>query len=312
MAVSNESLVITNAAGMVKTREQAQALLGSAVTRITIGSITKEPRAGNIGTRYYYDPVRKTAWNSVGLDNPGADSTALWLPQFRQECEDAGKVLCVSVAGFSPTEYADLAERFLPLADVVELNAGCGNVWKANEQKPIPSYHPTLLEEVLHVVGDRFTIPPLVTLKFSPVPDVDTIHAAAKVIENSGIVSEVIVSNTLPNQVGEHENGKPVLAWRESEDALVKHVGGMSGAELLPLSEETGMTLYSMLPRSIRLTGCGGIFTGEDVASSATSSPGSKRSLSSLPILTRRKRAVQKDRPLFFYIDTARGTVRPN
>ncbi len=264
MAADKNELVITNAAGMVKTREQAQALLGSAVTRITVGSITLAPRAGNIGTRYYYDPVRKTAWNSVGLDNPGAEATMSWLPWFRRQCNDAGKRLCVSIAGFSPSEYADLAERFMPLVDDVELNAGCGNVWKDNEQKPIPSYHPALLEEVLHVVSERFTIPPEVILKFSPVPDVNTLHAASRVIEDSGIVGEVIVSNTLPNQVGEHENGKPVLAWRESEDALVKHMGGMSGAELLPLSEETGTALYSMLPRSIRFTGCGGIFTGED------------------------------------------------
>src|SRR4051812_14987200 len=109
-----DSLLVTNAAGMVKTLDEARALLTSAVTRITVGSITLEPRLGNIGETYYYSPSRRTAWNSRGLPNPGVEATLAWLKDFRQECNDADKELAVSIAGFSPPECGKLAGRLMP------------------------------------------------------------------------------------------------------------------------------------------------------------------------------------------------------
>lgn len=264
MAVDLKSILVTNAAGMVKTEAEARTLLNSAVTRITVGSITLEPREGNLGETYYYSRDRRTAWNSRGLPNPGVEATVAWLKEFRKECNDAGKELAVSIAGFSPQECGELAGRVMPFVDVTEFNGGCGNMWKDNKQKPIPSYFPELLEESLNRIGREIDT---TDVKFSPVTDVSIVHAGTKVMVGTGIVRRVIAVNTFPNQRDvrdEDDGGGEALAWRESEDADLKHIGGLSGAELLDAADETVTTLIAMLPRTIDVIGCGGIFTGED------------------------------------------------
>ena len=102
-----QSAIITNAAGKVKTCKEAEVLLSSAVTRITVGSGTIPQRVGNLGVYYYIDPNTGTAWNSAGLNNLGFEVLMTWLPDFYEKCKVAGKELAVSLAGFSPEEYAN-------------------------------------------------------------------------------------------------------------------------------------------------------------------------------------------------------------
>ena len=264
MTVKLSDMLVTNAAGMVKTEAEARALLNSAVTRITVGSITLEPRQGNLGENYYYSPKRRTAWNSRGLPNPGIEATIAWLGEFRKECNDAGKELAVSIAGFSPEECGELAGRVMPHVDATEFNGGCGNVWKDNKQKPIPSYFPELMGESLACIGREID---KVDVKYSPVTDVTVVREGVRVMVGSKIVRRVTAVNTFPNQrdLRDEEHGEgEALAWRESEDADLKHLGGLSGAELLDVADETVTALLSMLPRTIPVIGCGGIFSGED------------------------------------------------
>ncbi len=264
MSVDLSRTVVTNAAGMVKTKEDAEKLLRSAVTRITVGSITLDPRIGNLGETYYHHPGKMTAWNSRGLNNPGIEATRLWLPEFRKKCHDADKELAVSFAGFSPDEYGLLLSQLLDVSDVQEPNAGCGNMWKGGVQKPIPSYNPELLEEVLWNMSNRMSAANHVSLKYSPVEDDETNRLNALAIEATGIVSEVIAVNTYPNQLGEREDGSAALAWRESEDAELKHTGGMSGLELLPYGLKTVKSLIGYLPEHVSVIGCGGIAVASD------------------------------------------------
>src|SRR3989344_3127833 len=110
-----------NAAGTCKLLEDVQRLSRSATSAIMVGSITKEERTGNEGDVYWADSIHSI--NSLGLPNRGAAYYAAHLPSMVRVAHDEGKPLFVSVAGFSPEEYAHLTEVALKGgADLVELN----------------------------------------------------------------------------------------------------------------------------------------------------------------------------------------------
>ena len=257
------TIILTNAAGMVKTEEDAEKLLDSAVTRITIGSITMLERPGNIGETYYYDEDTHTAWNSKGLDNPGFEQTMRWLPRFGDRCRAAGKEIALSIAGFNPDEYGDMAFRASSHVDLIEVNAGCGNIWDGGKQKAIPSYDPPLFRQILREVDDAVGERPMVTVKVSPVVNELIVPLAAAATAFSSVI-ELIATNTKPNQRSTRPDGRDALAFQEVEGAEVKHVGGMSGADLAPDSKRVLEGLARAVdPMRIRLLACGGIEGGE-------------------------------------------------
>lgn len=253
--------IVTNAAGMLKTLEQARALLQSAVTRITIGSVTMLPRTGNQGVTYFYDSTTGTAWNSKGLDNLGIEELMTWLPDFYLEAKAAGKEVAVSLAGFTPQEYAFMAQRVQKYCDIIEVNAGCGNVWRNNEQKMPPSYSPDLLNDVLSRVETALGFREMVSVKISPVED-ELIPRLAGVIEEWSSVVEIIGTNTMINQKPLPFLGKERLEWREDDDAEWKHTGGMSGAGLRPDSLRVFAQMRPLV-RHLRYIYCGGVSAGQ-------------------------------------------------
>jgi dihydroorotate dehydrogenase len=66
-----EKISLGNAAGTIKTLEQVMEACRSAMTNITVGSITLEQRHGNQGDTYYYHPQEQWSLNALGLPNPG-------------------------------------------------------------------------------------------------------------------------------------------------------------------------------------------------------------------------------------------------
>ncbi len=260
-------LSVSNAAGMVKTRDDARKLLGSAATRIEIGSILLDERLGNTGDVYYVDEDTLTSYNAMGLPNPPFADTLAWLGDFLLEAADQGQQVVVNVAGSSPGEYATLIDRAQESADLFVVNAGCGNFWQDNVQKAIPSYHPELLAEILYAIERKVGRVRNVLVKISPVEAerLDTLIALAEVIAASPIVSEVIGVNTKINQRGVKPDGSPALAFRESEGAELKHTGGMGGKLLKPEGLRVVGEMKRLLPESIRVVGCGGIFNGRDL-----------------------------------------------
>lgn len=248
-----------NAAGTIKKMEDVLAACRSAMTHVTIGSITVEPRVGNSGDVYYYHPTEHWSLNSLGLPNMGLTAYMQILPEMRQRIHAAGKTMCVSVAGFAPEEYANLAyESFASGADEVELNLGCPNVWGKEGQKPIASYHPELTAEILAHVKKRMG-GKKVKVKISPVMDLDILTGLAKSIEESDVVYCVVASNTLPNQNKAREDGRPALNFNDGN-----HVGGLAGAPLFSKSLNVVEALGDLLPY-MQVIGVGGIFDADHV-----------------------------------------------
>jgi dihydroorotate dehydrogenase len=258
-----ETVVLGNAAGFVKTYEQAKKLLAvPTLTRITIGSVRLHEWPGNSGDVYYYDAATKTAWNSKGLDSPGLEALMKWLPDFYAECKAARKQLVVSVAGTSPAEYAMTAGRIAPYCDLVEINVGCGNMWGTTGQKSIPSYEPQLLRMIIFQVS-KAVERPMLAVKISPVDD-RYIFPLIDVLNGFDTLVEVIGCNTKILQEGTRPDGSPALAFKEPNGTEVRHQGGMSGA---PLKAESMHVLGSLIPLldHVRFIGCGGVSSGQDL-----------------------------------------------
>ncbi len=256
------SIFIGNAAGTVKTPTEFKELLRSAATAVTIGSITMDPRPGNSGETYYHHGPERWSLNSLGMPNQGAEKLADWLPELRDLASEARAELRVSVAGFNPQEYAELADICLRGgADDVELNLGCPNVWGSDgKQKPIPSYQPELVAEILARVRKVTPEKSNVSVKISPVEEFHKLCLLAKCISQSGIVSRVVAVNTLPNQDREREKGGPALSFNGGN-----RLGGLSGRPLKRHGIRVVTVLRGTLPSHVKIIGVGGIFDGRDV-----------------------------------------------
>ena len=95
----------------------------------TLGGIsckgtTLRERQGNLSPRIAETPSGML--NSVGLQNPGVDTfLSTYLPWLKGQ----DTVVIANIAGHSPEEYGDMADRLRDSAvDMIELNISCPNV----------------------------------------------------------------------------------------------------------------------------------------------------------------------------------------
>ncbi|TSC68565.1 MAG: dihydroorotate dehydrogenase (fumarate) [Parcubacteria group bacterium Gr01-1014_56] len=226
------------------------------MTDVTVGSITMEERLGNSGDVYYFHPVEMWSLNSLGLPNLGLPVYLQILPEMRTRVHAAGKNLRVSVAGFSPKEYAILAQQCLESgADEIELNLGCPNAWGRDGQKPIASYYPELTAAILEEV-EKAVRPTKVSVKISPVDKLDILEKLANVILDYPFISHIVATNTIPNQERLREDGRPAVSFDSG-----KHLGGLAGDPIRNETHRVIDTLRDLLPEQ-NFTAVGGIFTG--------------------------------------------------
>ena len=258
---------IMNAAGpRCKTVEEIQQLARTPVAAVMVGSITWEMRPGNQG-EVYFSELGEFSLNSLGLPNGGRDYYTLYLPEMAQMAHQAGKTLWVSVAGFTPEEYANLTLLAVKHgADVVELNLGCPNVWEGGTQKRIASFDPLLVEEILkrvqQAVDDEINpdAPKSFALKVSPYSDPLLLEEVAAVVAKSPLVQALTAINTFPNGFAWKENGKSSISPQFSNG-----LAGMAGPALKAVALGQVIQWRTNLPRHIDVIGAGGVNSGQDV-----------------------------------------------
>ena len=247
---------LMNAAGTCRRVEEVRELARSATAAIVVGSITLLPRDGNSGDVYYPGPP--FSLNSLGMPNPGRPYYEKALPEMVAVARDANKPIFVSVAGFSPSDYADLAElAFKGGVDLVKLNLGCPNVWDGGVQKSIASFDPGTIAEVLRRVEERVGVDAKVAVKLSPFSNPLALGEAAKVIGASRLVKVVTAVNTFPN----------AFAFRGAKPAITPADGlaGFAGPAIKPIGLGQVRQLRALLPARIDIVGVGGIMCGLDV-----------------------------------------------
>lgn len=248
---------ILPAAGICKTKEEAQEVIHSAAAVVVLGSITVLPRLGNKGNILHLEP--QFSLNSIGLRNPGREYYQKYLPSIAAEAHDAGKPLIVSVAGFTPQEYATLATVAVEGgADAVELNWGCANVWGDNGHiKPIPSFHPDVAGESLNCVIKAVGRETCISVKVSPLPP-PLLQELARVILNSRAVDVVTAINAVPYCLGYDSTGVPLTTPADG-------LAAMGGPAVKQIGLGQIRQWRATLPARISLIGTGGVEAGADV-----------------------------------------------
>lgn len=248
---------LMNAAGTCKFVDEVSQLSRAATSAVLVGSITLQERGGNSGNVYWAGTM--FSLNSLGLPNPGARYYREHLPEMAARAHDAGKPLLVSVAGFTPEEYAELAEMALDRgADGVELNLGCPNVWQGEEQKRIACFDPSLVEEILRGVQERAGGGARVAVKISPFSDPFALVEVAKVIERQGVVKAVTTTNTFPNAFSYDDSGQPLITPGGG-------LAGLAGPAMKPIGLGQVRQLRAALPDRVQIIGVGGINSGRDI-----------------------------------------------
>ncbi len=261
---------IMNGAGTCKHIETIVDLSRTASGAIVWGSITRAPRGGHEGEVYYVHPSpgcedsakrgTDAAWslNSLGLPNPGMAGMIETLPHAVGVADRAGKLLIVSVAGFTPDEFAELAANALNGgAHIVELNLGCPNLIEGGRQKPIVSYDPAAVREVLEAVATVVRLDSRIAVKLSWL-DPGRLAEVASVISPYPFVRIVVTMNTIPNAVALDRHGRTRITPNKGR-------AGLGGAAILPMGLGQVHQLHELLPDGIQIIGVGGITTGRDL-----------------------------------------------
>lgn len=247
---------LMNAAGTCRSVESAKKLSLSPVAAVIVGSITLEPRDGNSGDVFWSG--QNYAINALGLPNGGATYYRKNLPILSSILHDKGKPLFVSVAGFNPSEYGILAElAFSGGADLVELNLSCPNVWGDGVQKPIASFVPDLISEIILSVDEKVGKEARIAVKVSPFSNPLQLEEVGRLIANSPLVKAVTTTNTFPNVYLSDEKGVSRISGI--------HFGGLSGPAMKPIGLGQVMQWRAQLGSGTLIFGVGGVTNGQDM-----------------------------------------------
>lgn len=252
---------LMNAAGTCKLlegREGVKELARSNTAAVMVGTITLEERGGNSGEVYWANEI--FSLNSMGWPNPGRLYYQGHLPEMVNVSHNEGKPLFVSVGGFSPIEYAILAELALGGgADLVELDLGCPNITgEGNQKKRIPCFDSQLIEEILCCVEEMIGKKARVAVKLSPFSDPFALAETAEIIGKWEVVKVVTSTNTFPNALSYDERGNHRITPAEGFAAL-------GGPALKPIGLGQVKQLRYLLPNRIDIIGTGGIVNGSDI-----------------------------------------------
>ncbi|UAL31312.1 tRNA-dihydrouridine synthase [Nocardioides rotundus] len=209
------------------------ATLGGFVTR----SITLAHRTGAAGRRIVETP--SGLLNAVGLQNPGLEPfLARELPWLHQQ----GARVIVSIAGASPGEYADLAQRLAvaPGVSGIEVNLSApdqrgSGVYDVRE----PFHAGSVVSAVRRETPSR--VPVLAKLRSDVVRAVEVSRTVAEAGADA-----VVLGNALPAAM---PDGRPAR---------------LSGPAVGPLALRCVAQVCQQLP-ALPVIGCGGIATPADV-----------------------------------------------
>ena len=215
----------------------------SAYGAVTIKSITREPRLGNEMPRILSTPGGML--NAIGLQGPGID---YYMRSEAPKLAGVPTAVIASVAGFTVDEFAEVAERFEGVQNVVaiELDVSCPNVDAEGE---CFGENPSATAAVVGAVKRRVRQLPVIA---KLTPNVADIRPVAKASEEAG-ADAISLINSLRGMAIDVERGRTWLANRS---------GGLTGPAIRPVG------IYHVWQAAtvvrIPIIGMGGIETGRD------------------------------------------------
>ncbi len=179
--------------------------------------------------------------NAIGLENKGVEA---YLEDELPWLKAQGARVIVNVFGENPAEFALVAAKVSPYADLVEVNLSCPNVHAGG----LPYAHdPAAAAEVIRAVKEATDRPVLAKLS----PEGPTLRVA-EAVEAAGADGFSLI-NTIRGMRIDLETKKPVLGHR---------TGGLSGPAIQPIAVRLVYELFQNTDRPI--LGMGGVRTVED------------------------------------------------
>lgn len=263
--MSLQKFTIGNAAGWIKLHDKSfDKLARSAVTDVTPGSYTAPKRDGNSEPTYWSSTHAGliSSINSKGLPNLGFEEpydVSDMLYQMDWDTRKFGKTFRVSLAGFSVDDFVFMVKRVaakIPHA-VIELNLGCPNVIVDGAHKPIFSFDPKLIDEIIKRCAGTSKAALNFALKVSPYSDPGLLREVAQLVnQHKTIVSQVVTCNTFPNALS-FENGKRTISG--------KGYGGLAGYPLKHITLGQVAQFREHLDDIVEVIAVGGIQSGQDL-----------------------------------------------
>ena len=236
-----------NAAGaLCVTQEELEALGSSGSGAIVTKSMTREPREGNPGPRYYTFPGGSI--NSMGLPNLGYQAYGELLGTLKR----FGKPVIASVAGFSEDDFVTIAKYIdEKQPDLMEVNLSCPNV----PGEPQIGYDLKASERLLLQVRKVVRCP--MGVKLPPYFDPAHHEAMAQMLRRRDIQFLSLI-----NSVG---NG--LVVDPETETVVIKPkggFGGLGGTLIKPVALANVRAFWKLFKGKLPIIGTGGVMTGRD------------------------------------------------
>jgi dihydroorotate dehydrogenase (fumarate) len=246
---------ILNASGCwAANEEQINNLANSKLSGIVSKTCTIFSKKGNPECNYYKLENENIHFNSKGLPSLGYS--------YYKEISDkiTNKPFILSVA-------YDLQENMIPILkdydesrskkSLVEINMSCPNV-----ETKIPGYHSDLILK-LYVILFRLNLKNIeFGLKLPPYFEIDMMNQIidclnefCKSAKEKNPIKYIVLSNSIPNTLP-LLNGEPILA---------NLYGGLSGKINKYIALSNVRVFSQKLNKNIKIVGCGGIETKEDI-----------------------------------------------
>ena len=262
-----------------KILELLESNLGGVISK----SCSLKPQLGNIKPNYYFDEKTKNHFNSKGLPNLGYNyfknlhstitRTRLFQNTNQINQEITFKPFILSIAftslndlSFILTDYdknindeninENINDNNIIINNkrLVEINLSCPNV-----DSRITGYHKKDILGILTLIKNLNLKNLIIGLKLPPYFELEFINKLTNILNNfKDILGYIVLSNTIPNGLILYENNKPILN---------NIYGGISGNfnKFISISNIYSFRTKYKLDKEIKIMGCGGIETLEDV-----------------------------------------------
>ena len=232
------------AAGMDKEGRAVEGMDMLGFGFIEVGTFTARAQPGNDGPRMWRYPQMRAIRNRMGFNNSGADVAARRLRALRSTVRGRSIVVGVNIGKTKATalaeavaDYRRSAGTVARWADYLVVNVSSPNTPGLRSLQSVGALRPVL--EAVREAGDAAAhrhVPLLV--KIAPdLADAD-IDAVSDLVADMGLDGVVATNTTIDHDLGE---------------------GGLSGAPLLPRSQEVVRRLRSRLGEGPVIIGVGGI-----------------------------------------------------
>lgn len=245
------------AAGLDKNGDYINGLSRLGFGMIEIGTITPRPQAGNPKPRLFRLPRAQALINRMGFNNKGVDHLVGRLREHR-----FNGLLGVNIGKNKDTpnenavdDYVHCMNKVYAHAGYITINLSSPNTAGLRDLQA-PAMLNTLLkklDQARHRLADQHGRRVPLVVKVAPDLNPDDIPGIAEVLINTHIDGLIATNTTIQ---------------RPAVDDLPHGAesGGLSGAPLKSLADQTLARFHQHLPKSIVRIGCGGITQGADAA----------------------------------------------